>query len=275
MTLNISEVLADAYATGGTPKVASAEDLEKNAQLEYFMALTKKANIDLTQMDDKQIDQLWKTAFENGAPPFPPAAAPAGPPAPPSAPPKEEKKEEEKEKKDEEKKEEEKEAAARKEYAEKRAMSEKLAEADAMGRVMAHSYVDELRKISAKLASEGAPPPPPPAAEEKKEEKKEEEKKEASLLERLRKVASQGAAPAAVSSTTANLDTFAGNYAIDLLKQAGVDEQVAVSRINAVHTLGVGESTKVASSASFEQAVHLRALEYCEAAGFPVDWNKA
>lgn len=274
---SLSEVLGEAYGT----KTASAEDLEKQAQVELFTNLCQQAGVDLSKMTDPQVEELWKTAMIPGAAPFPPvapAAAQAAPPPPPSKKDEGEKKEE-KEEKEEKKDEEKKEAAARKEYIEKRAMAEKLAEADAIGRVMAHAYVDEFRKLAAamKVAEDGAPPPFPPKEEKKEEKKPEEEKKEGSILDRLRKVAGVSAAPTTpkVASSTAQLDEFAGNFAIDMLKQAGVDEQLAISRINAVHTLGVGESTKVAAAGNFDQAVYFRALEYCEAAGFPVDWNKA
>ena len=60
-----------------------------------------------------------------------------------------------------------------------------------------------------------------------------------------------------------------------MLKSAGAEEELATARISAVHTLGLTESSKLASATSFEQALNLRALEYCEAAGFPVDWDKA
>lgn len=66
-------------------------------------------------------------------------------------------------------------------YAEKQAaFKEKLAEADAIGRVMAHAYVDELGKIAAH-AHEGKETP----EEERKEEEQKAEKK-ASLARALR-----------------------------------------------------------------------------------------
>lgn len=67
-------------------------------------------------------------------------------------------------------------------YLEKQAaLQEKIAEADAMGRIMAHSYVDELGKIAAKVAEE--------SKDEKKEDEKEEKK--ASLVRALRKTAGE------------------------------------------------------------------------------------
>lgn len=62
-------------------------------------------------------------------------------------------------------------------YLEKQAaLQEKVAEADAMGRIMAHAYVDELGKFAAKVAED--------KKDEDKDEKKEEKK--ASLVRALR-----------------------------------------------------------------------------------------
>lgn len=64
-------------------------------------------------------------------------------------------------------------------YLEKQAaLQEKVAEADAMGRIMAHAYVDELGKFAAKAK----------VAEDKKDEKEKDEKEEkkASLVRALR-----------------------------------------------------------------------------------------
>lgn len=69
-------------------------------------------------------------------------------------------------------------------YLEKQAaLQEKIAEADAMGRIMAHSYVDELGKIAAKVAEE--------SKDEKKKEEDEKEEKKASLVRALRKTAGE------------------------------------------------------------------------------------
>lgn len=68
-------------------------------------------------------------------------------------------------------------------YATKQAaMQEKLAEADAIGRMMAHSYVDELAKIAAKTAS---------ADNDEDDEKKKAEKKAALVRDLRAKVAGQ------------------------------------------------------------------------------------
>lgn len=68
------------------------------------------------------------------------------------------------------------------------AMQEKIAEADAMGRVMAHSYVDELGRL-AKVAEDKKEEAKEEAKEEKDEEK---EEKKASLVRALRGQADEG-----------------------------------------------------------------------------------
>ena len=70
------------------------------------------------------------------------------------------------------------------------ALQEKIAEADAMGRVMAHAYVDELGKLAAE-AHEGKET----EEEEEKEEEKEKAEKKASFY---RSVKSAGEMPAAL-----------------------------------------------------------------------------
>lgn len=71
------------------------------------------------------------------------------------------------------------------------ALQEKIAEADAMGRVMAHAYVDELGKLAAE-AHEGD-------EEEKKEEEEKAEKEKAEKKASLyRSVKSAGEMPAAL-----------------------------------------------------------------------------
>lgn len=248
--MNLSQFLGDVYGTNGSAH--SQEDLEKNAQLNMFFGLCKQAGISLEEiqnLSDSEIEYLFKVATEGEED--------------------ENKKEEDSEDSEDSEESEESEsksAQARSEWEEKRAAAAKLSEAEFLGRVMAHSYVNELQKLAAEaqnVSDEGA-------SEESDKEKKEEkaEEKKANLARRLRKVAS-------VNSSTANLDEVAGNFAIDLLKQAGVDADVATARVNAAYILGLPESEKIASANNFEQAVYYRALEFCEKAGFPVDWSKA
>jgi hypothetical protein len=169
--------------------------------------------------------------------------------------------------KDEEKKDEkkEKEAAAAAEWTEKRAAAEKVAEADFLGRTMAHAYVDEMRKIAAAAASEeklvGAAQVLKTAA--------------AAVTKEI----PAAVVPAATKEASA-IDELAINRALAMLKEfnktagdkGGFNEEEAVNRLQAVYTLGLGESTKVASATTPEAGIEVRALEFLDAAGYPVQW---
>lgn len=264
--MNISQLLAEVYETKQASAAAPTdEDTRKVAEAQLFVGLCKKAGINPEHLTDAQVERLWKVANEGGMP----AAfmsAPAAPAEEKKEAPAEEKKEEKKEEPPaEEKKDEEKEAAARREWQEKKAAHADLMQADFMGRVMARSYVDELRKIA-----EAGGVPADAAKEEPKGEEEQKKESQARADAIIAKLASQ-----TQTSSTQGLDEKAAYHAIELLKSAGVTEDLAFARINAVHTLGLGDSTKIASADSFERGLTLRALEYCEAAGFPVDWSQA
>lgn len=114
----MNEFLAAYYGTGGTTSSQGvSEDVEKQAQIQLFAKIASEQQIDLTQLSDQQVAGLWNN-FQKVA---------------------EEGKEEDKDKKVEK---------AKEEHEEKKAAAEKIAEADFLGRVMAHSYVDELKKIA-------------------------------------------------------------------------------------------------------------------------------
>lgn len=124
---------------------------------------------------------------------------------------------------------------------------EKVAEADYLGRIMAHSYVQELSNIE-KAAAEAAPPPFPPKKEEKDEEEKEEKKDDKKAMDKA----------------AAALDALAQRRAFEMAKEAGyIDDQ---------GNLLVDTQVKEASALDYE--VERRALEICEANGIPVEWNE-
>lgn len=254
---SISDTLAEVY--NNTKQAShSQEDTQRVAEAQVFIGLCKQAGINPADLTDDQINRLWKAASD-----APPSDAPAA----------EEKKEEKKEEpKDAEKKE-----AAAKEWRSKRDLQEKFAESDAMGRVMAHAYVDELTKISQGMPPQFMEKKEEPAAEEKKEappeeKKEEEEKKKESQLKAEQLIAKL--AKHAGASSTPNLDEQAALQAIEMLKAAGVDGTVAYNRIAAAYTLGLEDSAKIANAQTPEDAQVIRALEFCEAAKFPVDWSK-
>lgn len=124
----MDQFLAEYYGTNAEAPVVS-EEVEKQAQIELFTKLAADNGIDLNQLSDDQVNGLWaefqgelaKTAEED-------------------------KREEDKKKVEE----------AAKEHEEKKAAAEKFAEADFLGRVMAHSYVNELKKIASEETKEAA-----------------------------------------------------------------------------------------------------------------------
>ena len=69
------------------------------------------------------------------------------------------------------------------------------------------------------------------------------------------------------------IDAYAFQAAFDKLAEDGWDTDEAAERLNALATLGVGDSTKIAYAQNTEQAVDLRAFELIEQAGYPVNWG--
>lgn len=269
-----------------TPQTSQQEDLTKQAEAELFSKLAAANNIDLRQLNDGQIQQLWDATFNKTAE-FPP----------PSDDKKEDKKEEAK--KDEEKKDEEKKEAAAREHATKLAAAREEANAYHLGEVMAQGYVDHLQKLGMALNQT-------PAADDAT--------KEAAMPENLAKAlgkvrgaassvaskgkevagkaveavknnpgkaaAGAGAAGAAagfaggrMSKKGSALDQLAAEEAVKIAHDAGgYDLDDVADKINAVATLGLQDSTKLAST--LPEQVSIRALEFLEAAGFPVAWNQ-
>lgn len=67
------------------------------------------------------------------------------------------------------------------------------------------------------------------------------------------------------------IDEMALEHAVKIAHADGrFDLEEVANRVGAVFTLGLDDSTKVASTA--DQQVEIRALEYLEAAGYPVEW---
>ena len=259
----MDEQLAQIYGTGGTD---AGEDLQKTAAAELLVKLAADEGIDLDKCSDEQIagmvQELYKTAEEE-------SAESSG----------EESKEETKE---EEKKEEE----AKKEG------EAKFAEADFLGRVMAHSMTQELGLIKEGKGSFGKATQavskfvtgrPAVYRSAGKDVKKDVTGKK-SLTDRLKAIGSAGkkVAPEAgllaaggVGAAAAlhkkkegsALDQLASQRAFELAKEAGYIDQEG--------KLMVPEAKPVQKEASaLDLAVEQRALEMLEASGIPVEWNK-
>lgn len=188
---------------------ASNEEAEKLAEVELFTKLAADNGIDLDQLSQDQVNDLWY-AFKTAG---------------------DEEKEDDDDKDDKKEK-------AKAEFAEKKEASMKIAESDELGRLMARSFMDEVQK----LASGQAPTQP--------------------------KVAS---APTPVTSAPA-IDQLAAEMACEKAASAGYDADEAAQRVIAVLTLGAPDSMKVASAATLEAAVDVRALELLELAGYPVQY---
>lgn len=222
----------------GTPGALSDEDLEKQAEAELFVKLAGEEGIDINQLSDEQVAELYAATFEKDAGEMPPQFQKGNGNG-------ESKKDEEKEEKAEEK-EEDAEKKAQAEFAAIQEWQEKCAEADKLGRIMAHSYVQELGKIGE-------------AVEQGETESETPEQGE-------------GAAEAEGNEPPA-LDQVAAQRAVEKAAEAGFNPDEAIERINALYTLGgPGESEKIASAQNYEGAVELRALEILDKAGFPVQW---
>lgn len=66
------------------------------------------------------------------------------------------------------------------------------------------------------------------------------------------------------------LDELALEAAVKIASDGGFDPEEAATKVVGIHMQGLEESTKVA--ATLEQQIEVRALEYLEAAGYPVQW---
>ena len=254
----MNEWLAQVYNTNGAAE-QQTEETQKLASAELFAKVASKHGLDLSQMSAEEKGQLYATVFpeeaaklaavDGTAPEAAPAAAPAAADDGET-----------------------KMAAAAEHWQEKRASQEKYAEADLMGRVMAHSFTDELGKIKTAMHGEdhdddddkdkdkdkGDKKMPPPFT--KKDGGDKEEEKDGSAMPK--------------NANAAAFEELAARRAIEMAKQAEYDGDKAFQLINAVFTLGLSESEKVASVQNFEDGLHIRALEYLEAAKFPVNWEE-
>lgn len=126
----MNEYLAGLYGTNGTQQSAQA-DFEKQAQMELFAKMAEAEGINLEELNADQVSHLWESTFgtklaEDGS-----------------------------EEDDEDEDDEEKEAAAF-EFAQVKEAQVAVAQADYMGRVMAHAMTDELDKIAVSGAEIGA-----------------------------------------------------------------------------------------------------------------------
>jgi hypothetical protein len=315
----MNDWLAQMYNTNG-----AGEELEKQAQTDLFCKLAAENNIDLSQMSEREIGNLYAQVF-------PKHAEEEGSEE-------EEDEEEKKKKKDEEEK-----TSAAHYWMQKRASQEKIAEADMMGRVMAHAFTQELELIKEAVGRSGGESygggsdwrgkgerAGEKAWKEQVKKVKAETADKASKaraakwenmpaqagkggsggksmgaagakLERLKNFAKgtskgQRIAAGVGGATLAAGAGYAGYKALKGKKKAasaqmefedeaclqacktasaaGYDIDEAMERVDSIQNLGLEETEKVAMVQEFDDAVHVRGLEYLEAAGYPVDWSE-
>lgn len=254
----MNEFLAAYYGTGGTiSSQPASEEVEKRAQIQLFAKLAAEQNIDLENLPEDQVAKLWAN-FQKQASGVKLAEEDKKP-------------EDDKSKKMDD---------AKKELEEKKAAAEKLSEADFLGRVMAHSYVDELKKIAAAQAE------PEPAKEaEAKDEKKDEDddtkkEKEAAMPEHLRKAlagvkgkASAGAAKAKemAGAASGKAKEMAGKASDAAKKHPGASHAAAgAAGAVAGGAIGAAAMKKKKASALDELACET-ALNKVAEAGFDLD----
>jgi hypothetical protein len=275
MTMNAE--LAAFYGTNG----ATEEDQEKLASVQNFAKLAAKHGVDLTQMEDAEVDALYaevypefaKTAADNGFPP--------------------KKKDEDEDEEEDEKKE-----AAAQYHQEKLAFQEKVAEADFMGRVMAHSFTQEMGNIEKGAADYSvmktttgkllrrALKKGPTGTQARALLKGKAEKAGKAGMEHVKKhkgkymaggaAAGTGAGFAAGRKTAsaAQFEELAANHAIKVAEAGGYDVDQAHELVSSVYNLGLEETEKVAGVQDLDDAIHVRGLEYLEAAGYDVNWDE-
>ena len=297
--MGMNPTLAAMYNTHGAGE-ALAEETTKIAHLELFAKAAMAQGINLADLDDGARGALYneftsKLAEEGAAPPFPPKA---------------EEDDEDDEDEEEDKEEEKKEAAARQEYAAMSEWTEKNAQADFLGRRMAHAFWDEYSEISKTAAGTPSSNITLAAPKAKKQGVGEGLKamgkdfggQASGAAKRLGgaikahpgKAALIGGGALAAGGAAAYgakklkgkkdddgekdasaFDYQAANEGLKIASAAGWDTTEVAARLNAALTLGLGESEKVAQAkGSFEDAVAIRGLEILEQVGYPVDWTQ-
>jgi len=297
--MSMNEYLAEAYGTAGYTEGYN-EDLQKQAEVEMFAKLAAAEGIDLNELTDDQVAELWDATMGKEA------------------------QEEEEGEEEEEKKE-----KAKAELAQKKESADKVAEADYCGRVMAHAFAQELgyiekdaadlkglytkgraiarglgeraravaRKFTGGRAAEleeaaskvkGTKVGPGMRARAKRVAEKESilraAAKERKAVSRRRRLAGGGAALTAAGlggglalgreKGGSAIDELAVEEAIYKAAEVGWDAEEAAERIASIEVLGLlPDSEKIAHVDNTDDAISVRALEMLEAAGYPINWD--
>lgn len=284
----MDQMLASFFGTGGVESQPSAEDAEKTAQAEFFAKTAAAQGINLEEYTPAQIDWLWQRTFAKEAE-FPPAKEDKG----------------DKGEGDEKKEQEDK---ARKEHEEKKASQDRFDQATTFGKTAAHAYVAEMKHI----LSAGGLDFMKEAGKIDRAVGAVGKHLESTGKKVVRGIGGTGGAEQAMNPRTAkaigagahaavggaaaglaagahkamkgkNKEASAGPSAFEMeaaelalakVAEANFDQDQAIDRLNAVLTLGLNDSEKVASLDKYEDALERRALEYAAAAGYPVEWSE-
>ncbi len=284
----MDQMLASFFGTGGVESQPSAEDAEKTAQAAFFAKTAAAQGIDLEECTPAQIDWLWQRTFAKEAE-FPPAKEDKG----------------DKGEGDEKKEQEDK---ARKEHEEKKASQDRFDQATTFGKTAAHAYVAEMKHI----LSAGGLDFMKEAGKIDRAVGAVGKHLESTGKKVVRGIGGTGGAEQAMNPRTAkaigagahaavggaaaglaagahkamkgkNKEASAGPSAFEMeaaelalakVAEANFDQDQAIDRLNAVLTLGLNDSEKVASLDKYEDALERRALEYAAAAGYPVEWSE-
>jgi hypothetical protein len=254
MSQGMNEFLASYYNTAPQP---TAEELQHAQQIDFFAKTAAANGIDLEALSQDQVNWLWSQVFTDKTAESKTAEPKVVEKEPVNT--------------DGEKK-------AEAEFTQKKEAMAKIAEADFLGRVMAHSFYNESVKIASAKEAEVAKVAEFPPKKDEKDEKKEEKKEEGgSLKERLMAAASKKEEKdekEEKKASVSELDMKSAELAVQKLAASNHwDVNEGVERLNAVLTLGVKDSVKVASAPNFEAALDVRSLELLELAGYPIKWE--
>lgn len=293
----MDQMLASFFNTGGAESQPSAEDAEKVAQAEFFAKTAAAQGINLEEYSPAQIDWLWQRTFgTTKEAEFPPAKEDKG---------EEKGDDEKKEREDKARKEHEEKKAAQERFDQATyfgktaahsyvAEMRNILEAGGLDFMKEAGLADKAKGVGKQfvkgLKGEGIKDSYKAMKRDAGASVHGELAARGDLKKAVgRSAAAYGAAGAAAGAAGAGarhamkskegsagpsaFEMEAAELALAKVAEADFDPEQAVTLLNAVLTLGLRDSEKVASFDKYEDALERRALEYAEAAGYPVLWS--
>lgn len=256
MSQGMHEFLAEYYGTAPQP---TAEEVAHQQQLDFFAKTAAANGIDLSQLNQQQVQYLWDQVFpEQASAQAQPETKQASAPDP---------------------KELERTKQAEAEFLQKKEAMAKIAEADFLGRVVAHAMWNESEKIAAAKQAQALQAAQIKQAEEDKD--KDDKGGDKSLRDRLMEAAAKkddkedDKEEKKASSGVSEFDIKAAQLAVQKVAASNYwNVNEAVDRLNAVLTLGAQESVKVAMAPNVDAALDIRSSELLEQAGYPIQWGE-